>query len=171
MFGSSNLAGAAEVESLCEEIGYAIANLSCRIVCGGLGGVMEAVCRGARSAEGYEAGDTVGLLPSDKSADANPYVDIVIPTGLGLMRNMLVAQTGDACIGVRGGSGTLSEIAFAWQLGKPVAVMSDSGGWSEKLAGTPLDERRQGYKIASLSSVDDAVKWLEKTLANGPPTP
>ena len=164
VFGSSDLSGAPKVESLCEDLGREIANLNCRIVCGGLGGVMTAVCRGAKSAERYKPGGTIGIIPSDKFTDANSFIDIVIPTGLGLFRNLLVARAGDACIGVRGGSGTLSEIAFAWQIGKPIAVMSGSGGWSAKLAGEKIDRRRKGFKVESLSDVNAAAEWLKTVL-------
>ena len=125
---------------------------------------MTAVCRGAKSAERYEPGGTIGIIPSDKFGDANSFIDIVIPTGLGLFRNLLVARAGDACIGVRGGSGTLSEIAFAWQIGKPIAVMSGSGGWSAKLAGEKIDSRRKGFKVESLSDVNAVAEWLKTVL-------
>ena len=124
---------------------------------------MTAVCKGARSSDGYQSGDTVGILPMDDSAVANSYVDVAIPTGLGLFRNMLVARAGDACIAIRGGSGTLSEIAFAWQIDKPVAAMSSTGGWSGELAGRALDQRR-GDVVADLANVTEAVAWLEDVL-------
>ena len=124
---------------------------------------MAAVCKGARSSDGYHSGDVVGILPMDDVAAANPYVDVAIPTGLGLFRNMLVARVGDACIAVRGGSGTLSEIAFAWQIGKPVAAMSSTGGWSGELAGRALDRRREDV-VADLANVGEAVAWLEEVL-------
>ena len=124
---------------------------------------MTAVCKGARSSDGYQSGDTVGILPMDDSAVANSYVDVAIPTGLGLFRNMLVARAGDACIAIRGGSGTLSEIAFAWQIDKPVAAMSSTGGWSGELAGRALDQRR-GDVGADLANVTEAVAWLEDVL-------
>ena len=95
---------------------------------------------------------------------ANEFIDVIIPTGLGLFRNMLVARAGDACIGVKGGSGTLSEIAFAWQIKKPVAVMSSSGGWSADLAGTRLDHRRIGTDVTDLPNVAAAEQWLKATL-------
>ena len=124
---------------------------------------MTAVCRGARSSDVYQSGDTIGILPMDDADAANPYVDVVIPTGLGLFRNMLVACSGDACIAIRGGSGTLSEIAFAWQINKPVAAMSSTGGWSSELAGRALDNRRKDV-VADLANVDDAVTWLKDVL-------
>jgi uncharacterized protein (TIGR00725 family) len=86
------------------------------VVCGGLGGVMEAACRGAKEA----GGQTVGILPGSDRAAANEFVDVAIPTGLGEARNALVVRAADALIAVGGGYGTLSEIALALKAGKRV---------------------------------------------------
>ena len=86
------------------------------LVCGGLGGVMEAACRGARS----EGGTTVGILPGLDRAAANPHVSVAVATGLGEARNALVVRAADALIAVGGAYGTLSEIALALKGGKPV---------------------------------------------------
>lgn len=166
VFGSNNLAGAPDIEPLCEELGRAIAGLGCRVVCGGLGGVMTAVCRGAKGVG--DSSVTIGLLPGEDAEGANPFVDIVVPTGLGIARNLLVARAADACIAVRGGSGTLSEIAFAWQIRKPVAVMIGSGGWAERLAGTTIDHRRPEDEVVALRDVTAAVEWLRQVLGIRP---
>jgi uncharacterized protein (TIGR00725 family) len=100
-----------------EEAGRLIARRGATLVCGGLGGVMEAASRGAKS----EGGITVGILPQNDSDNANHYIDIPIATGLGIGRNVIIARTADALIAVGGAYGTLSEIAFALQMGKPVA--------------------------------------------------
>ena len=105
-----------------EQIGRLLARREAIVVCGGLGGVMEAVCRGAKSEDGL----TVGLLPGASRADANAYVDVALPTGLGEMRNMLVVNASDAVIAVGGEFGTLSEVAFALRTGKPVVGL---GTW------------------------------------------
>lgn len=99
-----------------EKVGRLIARSGMVLVCGGLGGVMEAASRGA-SAEG---GTTIGILPQDHKRDANDYIDIPIVTGMGIGRNVIIARTADALIAIGGEYGTLSEIAFALQLGKPV---------------------------------------------------
>ena len=101
---------------IAEEVGRELARKGCVLVCGGLGGVMEAACRGAKSA----GGTTVGILPGDGRSSANPYVDIAIPTGMGEMRNALLVRSVDAVIAVGGEYGTLSEIAFALKTGTPV---------------------------------------------------
>ncbi len=92
------------------------------LICGGLGGVMEAACRGARES----GGTTVGILPGTDRSAANPYVDIAIPTGLGEARNAIVARSADALIAIGGAYGTLSEIAFALKAGKRVVGL---GTW------------------------------------------
>lgn len=99
-----------------EEVGRLLGKAGAVLVSGGLGGVMEAACRGARS----EAGTTVGLLPGPDRSEANAHVEVAIPTGLGEARNLLVVRAADALIAVGGEFGTLSEIAFALKLGKPV---------------------------------------------------
>lgn len=97
-------------------IGAGLAKAGAILVCGGLGGLMEAAAKGAKS----EGGWTVGILPGDRRSDANDFMDVVLPTGMGPLRNALVARTADAVIAVAGGYGTLSEIAFALRLGIPV---------------------------------------------------
>lgn len=99
-----------------EKVGSLIAQKQIVLVCGGLSGVMEAVAKGARSAGGI----TVGILPQEHRRDANEYIDIPIITGLGIGRNVIIARTADVLISIGGEYGTLSEIAFALQMGKPV---------------------------------------------------
>jgi uncharacterized protein (TIGR00725 family) len=99
-----------------EEVGGLLAEAGAVLVCGGLGGVMEAACRGARS----KLGLTIGLLPGDRRDDANGWVSIAIPTGLGEARNALVVRAAEAVIAIGGGWGTLSEVAFAMKRGTPV---------------------------------------------------
>jgi len=99
-----------------EEIGRQLARQGAVVVCGGLGGVMEAACRGAK----HGGGTTVGILPTDDRADANPWVDVVVATGLGEARNALVVRTADVLIAVDGEFGTLSEIALALRTGTRV---------------------------------------------------
>jgi uncharacterized protein (TIGR00725 family) len=99
-----------------EEVGRALARRGAVVFCGGLGGVMEAACRGAK----HEGGLTVGILPGVHRADGNPYLDVAISTGMGEMRNALLVRSVDAVVAVGGEFGTLSEIAFALKLGVPV---------------------------------------------------
>jgi uncharacterized protein (TIGR00725 family) len=99
-----------------EDAGRLIAEGGAILVSGGLSGVMESASKGARSAGGV----TVGILPQDDALGANRYIDVAVATGFGIGRNVIIARTADALIAIGGGYGTLSEIAFALQLGKPV---------------------------------------------------
>lgn len=101
---------------LAEEVGSEIARSGAAVVCGGLSGVMEAVCRGARK----EGGLTIGIIPSDEKRDANQFVQIPIVTGMGMGRNVMLVKTADVIIAVGGEFGTLSEIAHALNIGKKV---------------------------------------------------
>jgi uncharacterized protein (TIGR00725 family) len=106
----------AEQERLAEEVGRLLGGRGAVVVCGGLGGVMEAACRGARD----EGGTTVGILPGLDRGAANPHVDVALATGLGEARNALVVRAADALIAIGGAYGTLSEIALALKAGKRV---------------------------------------------------
>jgi uncharacterized protein (TIGR00725 family) len=103
-------------EQLAERLGALAAERGAVVVCGGLGGVMEAACRGAKR----QGGTTVGILPGLDRAAANPHVDLALPSGLGEARNALVVRAADVLIAVGGGHGTLSEIALALKAGKRV---------------------------------------------------
>jgi uncharacterized protein (TIGR00725 family) len=111
------------VADLAYETGRQVALKSCDLVCGGLGGVMEAASRGAAEA----GGTVIGILPGNEKGDANPSVTVAIPTGMGMGRNVLVVRTADVLIAFPGSYGTLSEIALALNLGKPVVYMP--GSW------------------------------------------
>jgi uncharacterized protein (TIGR00725 family) len=118
--------------ALAEEAGAAVAAARCGLVCGGLGGVMEAACRGARSGGGI----TLGLLPGLDREAANGWVVVAVPTGLGEARNALVVRAADAVVAIGGGWGTLSEIALALKTGVPVVGI---GTWEVGLRGEPAE--------------------------------
>lgn len=101
---------------IAEEVGRLIAEKGAILVCGGLGGVMEAASKGAKEA----GGKVVGILPGKEKSEANPYVTAAIPTDMGHARNTLVVRAGDAVIAIGGGYGTLSEIGLALKMEKPV---------------------------------------------------
>ena len=121
-----------------EKIGRLIAQKGGVLICGGRGGIMKAACKGAKRHNGV----TIGILPYDYKDNAKKYVDYAIHTGMGYMRNFLVAKTGDAVIAIDGSAGTLSEMAIAWFSDKPIVALASSGGWAEKLASTKIDNRR-----------------------------
>ena len=146
------------VLELSRQLGAELARQGLTLVCGGMGGVMDAACRGAAEARrGGAGGLVVGIIPGAAAADANAWCDVVIPTGMGYARNFLVAMSGDAVILVGGGAGTLSEAALAWQFGKPIVALAASGGWAARLAGHAVDERR-GDVIASAADPAEAVR-------------
>ena len=125
VIGGSN--APAEVLREAETAGRELALAGASVICGGLGGVMEAACKGAHAAGGL----TIGILPGDDRRDANRWVTCAIPTGLGHFRNFLVVRAADGVIALPGASGTLSEAAMARTLNRPVvAVLQPAGGWS-----------------------------------------
>lgn len=105
-----------DVRQLAVDVGREIARRHGILICGGLSGVMEAACQGAKE----NAGLTIGVLPGFSAADANPYVDVPIVTGLADARNVIIVRTARALIAIDGAAGTLSEIAFALKFNKPV---------------------------------------------------
>ena len=105
--------------ALAETVGREIAKHGKMLVCGGLGGVMQAACKGARA----EGGITIGILPGSETSTANPYVSVPVATGIGVARNVIIVRTADAVVAVDGSYGTLSEIAIALNLGKPVIAL------------------------------------------------
>lgn len=148
-------AASATERLLAEQVGRALAESGAVVVCGGLGGVMEAACRGAKAGGGL----TVGILPGSDRADANEHVDVAIPTGLGEARNALVVRAADALVAVGGEFGTLSEIALALQAGKPVVGL---GTWELARRGEPDD---------SVTRVDDPADAARLALARAPARP
>ncbi len=108
-----------ELLRFAEEVGREIALRKAVLICGGLGGVMEAACRGAKLAGGM----TVGILPTANIEDANPYVDIAIPTNMGIARNAIIINSSDGVLAIGGKYGTLSEMAFAKQLDVPLVSL------------------------------------------------
>lgn len=146
--------------AVAEAIGLSLAQAGHAVVCGGRGGVMEAVCRGARAG----GGATIGILPGYNAAEANPWVEHAICTGLGHARNALVVASGDAVIAIGGGFGTLSEIGLALKMGKRV-VHIDS--WN-------LDEHRmdrfaeEDAMYLAATTPDEAVALALRSEA--PPT-
>ena len=134
-----------EQEQAAEAVGRALAEAGAVLVCGGLGGVMEAACRGAKAG----GGTTVGILPGADRGAANPHVDVAIATGLGEARNALVVRAADALVAVGGEYGTLSEIALAAKAGKPVVGL---GTWeldAVRVAPSPEEAVRLALQAAA----------------------
>ena len=121
--------------------GRLIAEAGAVLVCGGLGGIMEAAARGAAEA----GGAVLGILPGASSEDANPYVSLPIVTDMGHARNIIIARTAEALIAIEGGYGTLSEMAIALKLGKTVLVLD---GWTELDGATPVSTATDAVLMA-----------------------
>jgi uncharacterized protein (TIGR00725 family) len=138
-----------EVEAVAEAVGRLVAERGWTLVCGGLGGVMEAAARGARVA----GGTTIGILPGESHADANPWIEHAIVTGIGHARNLAVAASGHALIAVGGEWGTASEIAFARRLGRPAIIVG---------LGPPIE----GKGVMRVATPEEAVE-LALRLAGG----
>jgi uncharacterized protein (TIGR00725 family) len=118
--------------ALGEAVGRGIAEAGAVLVCGGMGGVMEAAAGGCAES----GGRSVGILPTEDRLDANPYLTVAVATGMGEGRNSIVVRTADAVIAVHGEFGTLSEIALALKMGKPVVGL---GTWELAKSGEPVD--------------------------------
>jgi uncharacterized protein (TIGR00725 family) len=138
-----------EEAKLAENVGELLAQRGAIIVCGGLGGVMEAVCRGAKS----KGGLTVGILPGQDSSMANPWVDIPVVTGIGEARNIAIVKSAQTVIAIGGGYGTLSEIAYALKNNIPVIGLNT---WSMS---------RNGREDDSIIGVQSAAKAVGKAIS------
>ncbi|HRZ41727.1 MAG TPA: TIGR00725 family protein [Bacteroidales bacterium] len=145
------------------ELGRQLATPGRVFVCGGLGGFMEAVCNGVKQSLHTFHGQTLGFLPGTDRNAANPYIDVAVPTGMGLARNLLIVQTAEILIAAGGGAGTLSEIAFAWQSGKKVLCITCFEGWAKELAGRNLDDRFHGLlvPVVSIEEVNEVLRQIE----------
>jgi len=117
-----------DLRAMAYDVGRLIAENDGILVCGGLGGVMEAACQGAYEHDGV----TVGVLPTDDTYEANPYVQVPVATGFGTGRNMVIVRTADVLIAIGGSYGTLSEIGLALNLGKRVVHLRS---WDLEQAG------------------------------------
>ena len=120
----SVIGSGSEHEAAAVEVGRLLAERGCTVVTGGLGEVMAAAHRGAKSA----GGTTIAILPGERRSDANPWADHVVATGIGHARNLAVAASGDAVVAVGGSYGTLAEMAFALRLGRPVVALDGAPG-------------------------------------------
>jgi len=131
---------------LAYEVGSLVAQRGWRLITGGLGGVMEAASAGAHSVRARAPGSIIGVLPGLDPAAANPFVEIILATGLGEARNQIVANA-DGVIIVGGGAGTLAEVALAWSYRRPIVALR-AEGWSERLADQRIDSRPRKVEVS-----------------------
>jgi len=144
-----------ELEKLAYDTGSNIAKSNSVLITGGLGGVMRAASHGAHDAGGL----IVGIIPQNDFSLANEFCDIVIPSGMGLMRDFLNALSADGVIVIGGGSGTLSEICAAYMYKKPIVALKNSGGTASKYADQFLDHRKN-VQIIGVETADEAIKYV-----------
>jgi uncharacterized protein (TIGR00725 family) len=147
--------------ALAEDIGRGLVEHGCRLVTGGLGGIMEAASRGARSARAYREGDVIGILPGPDPDAANAYVDIALATNMGYARNVLVVTSAEAVVAIGGGAGTLTELAMAWQLKKVVVALAVEG-WSGRLAGERVDAQRDDCVLRADTAAEAVALVVER---------
>jgi hypothetical protein len=164
VIGDSTVSQESKEYELAFQVGKALIESGYRIQSGGLGGVMEAVFAGAHSSDRYIDGDTIAIMPSFDKSKANAYADIIIPTGLDVMRNAIVANA-DAVVAIGGGAGTLSEMAIAWSLYRLVIGFKNVKGWSSKLADKPIDARNRydfpDDQVYGVETVEEMIQVLK----------
>jgi uncharacterized protein (TIGR00725 family) len=153
-----------EAKRIAYEIGKEIACAGAILVCGGLGGVMESACKGAKE----NGGTTVGIIPQEEFSYANEFCDIVICTGIGYARDFVVGSSADGIIAVGGGVGTLIEMGVGYMTNKTIVAIAGSGGVADMYGGKYLDERNRVPIIvakdakAAVQAILDAVTNKEK---------
>jgi hypothetical protein len=138
-------------QTLAYEVGKLVAERGAILVCGGLGGVMDSVAKGAKEAGGL----TVGILPGETRLGASRYLDVSIPTGMGQARNALVVLSGDGVIAIGAGYGTLSEIGFALKMGKPIVGLAT---WEISKEAQPIKD------LIKCSTAKEAVDKIFKLI-------
>jgi hypothetical protein len=128
-----------QARNIAYEVGKEVARAGAVLVCGGLGGVMESACKGARENNGL----TIGIIPQEEFSFANGFCDVVICTGIGFARDFIIASSADGIIAIGGGVGTLIEMAVGYMKKKSIVVIAGSGGVADTYAGKYLDERKR----------------------------
>ena len=127
---------------------------------------MEAVSRGFQEGKTQVSnpGVVLGILPGGDVSAGNPFLDVVVPTGMGIARNAVLVQTADVLLAIGGGSGTLSEMAMGWQLGKEIVSLTASGGTAKRFAGEAIDDRRAGEVVLAAADAKSAVDLVLERL-------
>ncbi|MCK4353059.1 TIGR00725 family protein [candidate division WOR-3 bacterium] len=139
-----------EIKKIAFEVGCEIAKKKALLICGGLSGVMEAVCKGAKSKDGI----TIGVLPGKLKSEANKWVDIPIVTGIGVARNVIIVRSSDSIIAINGRYGTLSELAIASNLGIPIVGLKT---WDVDLPIKRVNTPKEAVELAIKLSRNQAL--------------
>lgn len=169
VLGDASAAPGSDRYELAFQTGRMLVDEGYRVQCGGMAGVMEAVCAGARSSARYQDGDTIAITPSFDRSKVNEYADIVIPTGMDVVRNAITGNA-DAVIAIGGGAGTLSELAMAWTYYRLIIAYRTIPGWAQKLADTRIDSRIRyddipDDKVFGADSPAEAAQILKERIA------
>ena len=143
------------------DVGHTAANAGCVLITGGKGGIMREASHGAVDAGGL----TVGILPQNNSSDANEFCQIVIPSGMGLMRDFLNALSADGIVIIGGGAGTLSEVCAAYMHKKPMVAIRGTGGVADQYADQYMDHRKH-VKIIGVDTPKQAINKILKLVNN-----
>jgi len=154
-----------EIYNFAFDLGKSLAEEGFVLATGGKKGIMEAVFKGAKSAKNYYYGQTIGIIPDADKKSANEYTDIVIATGIGTARNKILINTSDIVVAISGGAGTLSEIAFAWQMKKPLIAYTGFDGWAKNLAGKKIDNRNT-QAIFKAKNINEIINILSTLIKN-----
>jgi uncharacterized protein (TIGR00725 family) len=164
VIGDATVERGSENYLLAERLGKALIDQGYRIANGGMSGIMEAVCKGAKSSPEYTEGMVIGILPGFDPSFSNQYVDVVIATGLDTYRNAIVANS-DIVVAIGGQAGTLSEMAYAWTF-RRMLIAFDIPGWSGKLAGTKIDNRKridwEGDEVFKVSNENQVIELIHQ---------
>ncbi len=163
VIGNANIENDIEKQKISLELGRLIIDNDFILATGGFGGVMEYASKGARKSINYTENSIIGILPDYNSENANKYIDIAIPTGFGLARNLMLISMSNAVIAVGGGSGTLNEISASWQMNKLIIGLQVTG-WSGNLCGKALDERRNDI-IFCAKNAQEAIELLNSKIS------
>ncbi|WP_324170852.1 TIGR00725 family protein [Sulfurimonas sp.] len=163
VIGNANIENDMEKQKISFDLGKLIIDNGFVLATGGFDGVMEYASKGARKSKKYTENSIIGILPDYNSDNANKYIDIAIPTGFGLARNLILISMSNAVIAVGGGSGTLNEISASWQMNKLIIGLQVNG-WSKKLCGQALDERRNDI-IFCAKDAQEAIELLNSKIS------
>ncbi len=149
-----------ELNKIAETLGKLIAAEGYTLVTGGREGVMGAASRGAKLCKNRaDSAKVIGILPGIDKNEGNEHLDYAVTTGIGWARNQIVVLSSDVVIAIGGGAGTLSEISYAWSYNKPVIAFTGVSGWSDKLAGKTIDEKRAD-KIIGVKAPEEAIEVI-----------
>lgn len=162
IIGNANIDNDTKKQKLSFLLGKLVIDSGFSLATGGLGGVMYYASKGAMSSKNYTANSIIGVLPSYENS--NEYVDLIIPTGMGLARNTILISMANAVIAVGGGSGTLNEISAAWQLNKLIVAL-EIDGWSKTLCNKALDNRRDDV-IFGAKTAKGALQIIKEKINN-----